>query len=347
MPSAAPSTRSPAPADPPSARVPIAELTDLMVRACTAAGVPARDGRRVAEHFLTGELRGKPSHGLAKFAFESRFFPERQGVPEVVRERGAFAVIDAHREIGPLSADFAVATALERAGRLGVGLVGMINTQRYGVLAAFTEAIAAHGMIGIAANTSRPEAVPAGGRTPVLGVNPLSYALPTLGEPLGADMGTTLAPMGVLWEHRRSGRPLPEQCFVDADGNTTLDADAARSAVVFGGHRGFALSVLLQALTGSLFGFPMGTDVRDTWTTGYAFVALDPAFADPDGGAAAANTRLADRLRAAAAADGTWRLPGEQGRAREAAARKTGTLPVPAPLLARLRARATGDFISD
>ncbi|MFB8242418.1 hypothetical protein ACFC58_38400, partial [Kitasatospora purpeofusca] len=106
-------------------------------------------------------------------------------------------------------------------------------------------------------------------------------------------------------------------------------------------------SILLQALTGSLFGFPMGTDVHDTWTTGYAFLALDPSFADPDGGAAAANSRLADRLRAAATADGTWRLPGEHARAREATARAAGTITVPAPLLSRLHARAAGDFTSD
>ncbi|MFJ4338677.1 Ldh family oxidoreductase [Streptomyces sp. NPDC088915] len=334
-------------AEPANVQVPIAYVEDLMARACTAAGVGDSAARLVAAHFLTGELRGKPSHGLAKFAFESRFFPERQAPPEIVRERGAFAVIDAHREIGPLSAGFATTAAIERARRLGVGLVGVINSQRYGVLSTFTEAIAAQGLVGIAANTSRAEAVPAGGATPVLGVNPLSFALPTLGEPLSADMGTTLAPMGVLWEHRRSGRPLPEGCFVDADGRTTRDPHAASSAIVFGDHRGLALSLLIQALTGSVFGFPMGDDVDSTWTTGYAFLALDPAFAAPDKDAATANTRLADRLRDAATADGTWRVPGDQGRALEAAAREKGTIPVPGPLLARLSARAAGDFTSD
>ncbi|MFJ4966876.1 Ldh family oxidoreductase [Streptomyces sp. NPDC088729] len=341
------STRGPAPVTSASVRVPIAELEDLMVRTCAAAGVDDRAARRVAEHFLSGELRGKFSHGLAKFAFESRFFPERQAPPEIVRAREAFAVVDAHREIGPLSADFATAAAIDRARRFGVGVVGVINTQRYGVLSTFTEAIAAHGLIGIAANTSRAEAVPGGGATAVLGVNPLSFALPTLGEPLSADMGTTLAPMGVLWEHRRSGSPLPERCFVDAEGRPTRDPHAASSAVVFGDHRGFALSLLLQALTGSLFGFPMGSDVDSTWSTGYAFIALDPTFAAPDQDAAAANTRLAEQLRAAAAADGTWRLPGNRGRALEAAARTSGTIAVPGPLLARLAARAAGDFTSD
>lgn len=343
----APSPCRTTPTEPSSVRVPIAELADLMVRTCLAAGLDDGAGRRVADHFLAGELRGKPSHGLAKFAFESRFFPERQGPPEIVRERGVFAVVDAHREIGPLSAEFATTEAIARARRFGVGLVGVINSQRYGVLSTFTEAIAAHGMLGIATNTSRAEAVPAGGSTPVVGVNPLSFALPTLGEPLSADMGTTLAPMGVLWEHRRSGSPLPERCFVDAEGRPTRDPHAASSAVVFGDHRGFALSLLLQTVTGSLFGFPMGSDVDSTWSTGYAFIALDPAFAAPDHDAAAANTRLGDQLRAAAAADGTWRLPGDRGRAQEAAARTSGAIAVPGPLLARLAARAAGDFTSD
>ncbi|MEU3657792.1 Ldh family oxidoreductase [Streptomyces sp. NPDC032161] len=329
-------------------RMPIRELESLMATVCAAAGVPEEESSRVVRHYLAGELRGKPSHGVTKFAFESRFFPERQAPPEVVRERGVFAVIDARREIGPLSADFAVCVAVERASRFGAGVVGMINTQRYGILADWSEAIARRGLIGIATNTSRADAVAAGGRTPVVGVNPLSFALPTLDEPLGADMGTTLAPMGVLWEHRRSGRPLPPSCFVNADGQHTRDPDDAVSAVVFGDHRGFALSLLLQALTGSLFGFPMGSDVDGTYTTGYTFIALDPDFADPGRKAAAANTRLREQLRAASIADGdTWRLPGEQARVLAAAARASGAVEIPAPVLARLRARAAGDFTSD
>ena len=151
-------------------RVAIEELRALMAAACHAAGVPERETAVVVDHFLAGELRGKSSHGVAKFCFESRLFRERQAPPEVVRERGVFAVIDAHREIGPLSATFAVTVALDKAARHGAGFVGVINTQRYGILAAWSEEIARHGLVGIAANTSRAEAAVAGGRTPVLGV---------------------------------------------------------------------------------------------------------------------------------------------------------------------------------
>lgn len=326
----------------------IEELTALMTAACRAAGVPEKQAAFVVDHYLSGELRGKASHGVAKFCYESQFFAERQAAPEVVRERGVFAVIDAHREVGPLSAAFAVRVALDKAARYGAGFVGMINSQRYGILAAWSEEIARHGLVGIAANTSRAEAAVAGGRTPVLGVNPLAFALPMLGAPLSSDMSTTLAPMGVLWECRRSGQPLPAGCFVDADGTVTDDPDRAVSAVVFGEHRGFAISLLVQVLTGSLFGFPMGQEVAGTWTTGYTFIALDPAFANPEGAAAAANSRLVEQLRRARAADGgPLRLPGERSRARAAKSLAAGAVDLPEQVLRRLRARADGDFASD
>ncbi len=117
---------------------------------------------------------------------------------------------------------------------------------------------------------------------------------------------------------------------------------------MFGEHRGFAISLLLQALTGSLFGFPMGSEVSDTWTTGYTFIALDPTYAHSDGQAAAANSRLVGQLRAARDTErGALRLPGAHARARAAAALAAGTVELSEQVLRRLRARADGDFTSD
>ncbi|MGH3888323.1 MAG: hypothetical protein ACRDSZ_17445 [Pseudonocardiaceae bacterium] len=52
-----------------------------------------------------------------------------------MREHGALAVVDARREFGPVSADYAVGVALRKVREYGAGIVGMINTQRYGILA--------------------------------------------------------------------------------------------------------------------------------------------------------------------------------------------------------------------
>lgn len=329
-------------------KVAIEHLRELMTEACRAASVPMAKAGFVVDHYLSGELRGKASHGVAKFCFESQFFPQREGSPQIVREHGALAIIDARREIGPISASYAVDVALGKAEGDGVGIVGMINTQRYGILAQWSERIAEHGCIGIVMNTSRAEATVHGGRTAFLGVNPLSFAFPTLDEPIVADMSTTLAPMGALWEARRNNSPLPHGCFVDERGNLTDDPVAAASAVVFGEHRGFAISLLVQILTGSLFGFPMGPEVDSTWSTGYMFLALDPSFGGQATGFAESNTRLVDAMRSAVTRDGAAiRLPGQAGKAQTDRALETGTVELDEAVYRRLRARAAGDFATD
>lgn len=329
-------------------RIPIGSLRDLMAQACSAAGVPQEKVAFVVDHYLGGELRGKSSHGVAKFCFESRFFADRIGDPRVVRDRGVLAVVDAQREIGPISAAYAVDLAVHKAKDLGAGIIGMINTQRYGILAQWTERIAAGGLVGVAMNTSRAEATVHGSRFPLLGVNPLSFAFPTLGEPLAADMSTTLAPMGVLWEARRTGTRLPADSFVDDQGQFTDDPDAAALAVMFGEHRGFALSLLVQILTGSLFGFPMGSGVDSTWSTGYAFIALDPSFGGQVAGCAESNTKLVGELEGTVTrAGGALRLPGRRSRERMAAAQGAGAVELDESVHRRLCARAAGDFESD
>ncbi|WP_308013496.1 Ldh family oxidoreductase [Streptomyces beigongshangae] len=342
------SAARPGPAGTARLDVDIDDIRALMTTTCTQAGVPSGGTARVVEHYLDGELRGKPSHGVAKFAFESQFFSQRIGPPRITHERGAMAIVDGRREVGPLSADFAARIAARKARRLGVGIVGMVNTQRYGILASFSEHIAEWGMVGLVANTSRPEATVHGARTPILGVNPVSFAFPTSDGTISADMSTTLAPMGVLWEARRSGSPLPTDCFVDEHGVFTDDPDAARAAMVFGEHRGFALSLLIQVLTGSLFGFPMGEGVDSTWTTGYTFIALDPSYAGQGDSHLTANTRLVATIRQSATREGgNVRLPGQESKDRAARARSAGRIQLDEGLYRRLQARAAGNFTSD
>ncbi|MEU7555083.1 Ldh family oxidoreductase [Streptomyces sp. NPDC044571] len=329
-------------------RVDLAQVRRLMVEACRHAEVPEESVDPVVDHFLLGETQGKHSHGVAKFCFESRFFRERQGTPSTVREHGALAVVDARREIGPVSADYAVRAAESRARRWGVGIVGMINTQRYGVLSPWSGHLARAGFLGIVMNTSRADSTVTGARTPFLGVNPISYAVPTRGEPLVVDMSTTRSPMGVLWEARRAGTALPPEAFVDRDGNFTTDPNEAASAMVFGDHRGFSLSLLIQIMTGSLFGFPMSGDIDSTWTTGYTFIAVDPSFGGVLDGFPDANTKLVRSMEGVVTRDGLpLRIPGQESRERRRTALSTGQLTVDESVYRRLEARAAGDFACD
>ncbi|MER6617796.1 Ldh family oxidoreductase [Streptomyces xantholiticus] len=328
--------------------VDIDHVRALMVEACQQSAVPAESVDLVVDHYLLGETQGKHSHGVAKFCFESQFFSERQGSPRTVREHGALAIVDAQREIGPVSADHAVRIAANRARELGAGIVGVINTQRYGVLSPWAEHLARAGFLGIVMNTSRADSTVEGARTPFLGVNPISYAVPTTSEPLVVDMSTTKSPMGVLWEARRGAAQLPAESFVDLDGDFTVDPHLAESAMVFGGHKGFAVSLLIQIMTGSLFGFPMGPGVESTWTTGYAFIAIDPSFGGELNDFPNNNSRLVEVMEGVGTRDSQpFRIPGSRSRAHVRKVTALGKLDIPDSVYRRLMARAAGDFVSD
>ncbi|MEU5693268.1 Ldh family oxidoreductase [Actinosynnema sp. NPDC020468] len=322
-------------------RVPIEEVRRLMTAVCAGAGLSEVESGLVVDHYLDGELRGRTSHGVAKFCFESQFFGTRAGKPFVVEDFGAVAVVDGAREVGPLSVGFAVDVVVEKARRFGIGLVGMNNTQRHGALGYWTRRIAEQGQLGVVMNTSTADSTVVGATRAFLGVNPLSFAFPAEGGPVVADLSTTVAPMGRLWEARRGNGGLEDGQFVDAGGGFTTNPDEATAAVIFGGHKGFALSLLVQLLTGSVFGFPMGERVESLLDTGYAFLAVDPSFGGGRRTFVDENSALVRALTSVPMRDGgTLRLFGRESDAVRAAALAEGRIRLGAGVLERLRSSA-------
>jgi LDH2 family malate/lactate/ureidoglycolate dehydrogenase len=319
-------------------RVPIHDVRQLMVAVCAVAGLSEEECVQVVDHYLDGELRGRTSHGVAKFCFESQFFATRAGRPFVAEDFGAVAVVNGNREVGPLSVGFAVDLVVEKARRFGIGLVGMNNTQRHGALGYWTRRIAEQGQLGVVMNTSTADSTVVGATRPFLGVNPLSFAFPTEDGPLVADLSTTVAPMGRLWEARRGNGGLEDGQFVDANGGFTTDPNQATAAVIFGGHKGFALSLLIQLLTGSVFGFPMGERIESLLDTGYAFIAVDPAFGGERTKFVDENSALVRALASVAMRDGgTLRMFGRESDAVRAAALAEGRVTLGAGVFERLR----------
>jgi (2R)-3-sulfolactate dehydrogenase (NADP+) len=105
---------------------------------------------------------------------------------------------------------------------------------------------------------------------------------------------------------------------VDAAGEPTTDAQSALTGMLapLGGAKGFALALMVEALTGGLVGPALSTAVADMFDAGQAgqpqriahlAVAIDPSLVDPSGGSA---SRLEALAAGVVAAGG--RLPGER-----------------------------------
>ena len=117
--------------------------------------------------------------------------------------------------------------------------------------------MAAHGLAAIALCPSYASVAPAGGTDPLLGTNPFAFSWPRPGgEPYVFDFATSVAARGEIELKRRAGEPLPEGWALDAAGRPTTDPEAALAGAMlpFGGHKGSAISTMIELLGGVMIG---------------------------------------------------------------------------------------------
>jgi len=318
-------------------------------------------GAAVAAHWIVNaNLRGVDSHGVVRLLqyTDSLVRGEVNPRPDVTETRGdgPWALIDAGGGYGFGPAIRAAELAAELAAERGVGLVGVRNSHHFGMAASYAERIAERGSIGlVTTNGTRVMAMP-GALGVAAGNNPLAIAVPRRppNPPLISDLAMTASAYGKIRLAAAEGRPLPPDWALDSGGRPTTDAAVALAAAMLtpmGGHKGFALAVVLEALTGVLTGSPFGSGAsghlhRDGGS-GHLLIAIRVDLFQPE---AEFQDRLESMLAEVTAtpmADGVAPLilPGDPEQARLAERRREG-VPISPDLLRQLnelgRARGVG-----
>lgn len=258
-------------------KVNIYELRNLMQEIALGYGLNTNEAKTVVEDYWEAELMGRSAHGVNKFCWEVKYFKKRKGTPKIIVDTGPILLIDANRKIGQLAAKFSAEMAIERARKYGVAIVGVKNSQRYGILARWVKLIAENNLIGIVLNSCEPATTVYGGRSKVLGTNPIAVGIPSTRHPIILDMATSKVAMGLIWRRLIENRKLPVNTFFDSDGNYTSDPLKAKSVEVFGGYKGYGLSLVIQILSGSLISAGMGSSIKTPYDIGYFFQAIDPS----------------------------------------------------------------------
>src|SRR5687768_5439815 len=147
-----------------------------------ALGVPEDDARLVADSLVQADLWGHQSHGFLRLPWYAARL--RSGamvvrtVPEVLSDTGPLLMLDGRDGIGQVLADRARGLAVERAGRFGVGVVGVRNSNHFGTAMYFTRRAARDGCVAVLTTNASPAMAPWGGREKRLGTNPWSIAAP-------------------------------------------------------------------------------------------------------------------------------------------------------------------------
>jgi LDH2 family malate/lactate/ureidoglycolate dehydrogenase len=239
----------------------------------------------------------------------------------VLRETAVSTLYDGGNNTGMLTLHHAAKAAIAKAEAHGIALIGLTNSWQSGRSAHYVETIAAADLVAIHTASSSRAVAPLGGTRPALGTNPIAFALPTARGPVVFDMGTSAFMMTEVMLRERMGRSLPDGVALDQGGAPTRDPAAARLGALlpFGGHKGFGLALMVQAL-GLLGG--AGLDLEGD--NGFIFIVFKPELLMPLDDFKREAAALIDRVKATPRQAGVdeIRIPSERAfRNRERALR--------------------------
>jgi LDH2 family malate/lactate/ureidoglycolate dehydrogenase len=264
--------------------------TDCGAAILEAYGVPHADAVLIVESLVTSDMWGHPSHGLLRLPwYVARV---RSGAMTPVTEVrhlntfGAVTVLDGRDGIGQVVTNHAIDAAATAAATHGVGVVAVRNSNHFGTAAYWTRLLAERGCVGILTTNGSPAMAPWGGTQKMIGANPWSIAVPSADN--GAvvlDIANTGVARGKIYAARERGERLPEGWAIDASGLPTTDPQAAIDGVILpmAGHKGYAISFMMDVLSGVLTGSSSATDVVGPYVSdqrsgcGHLVIAIDIA----------------------------------------------------------------------
>lgn len=306
-------------------RVPVDRIRFVAGEALRYASVPADHSLTQINLLLEAELRGVPSHGFLRLERIIRRIgngvcdPRTKGLHEW-RSAGVLSV-DGQRGMGPVVANEALRAITERARQTGVAIATIANSNHIGMLGWYAENVALNGQAIVALSTSEALVHPWGGRRALIGTNPIAIGVPTEGDPFVMDMATSVVSMGEIHHHANQNKPIPPNWALDAEGNPTTDAKAAKAGAIapFGEAKGYSLGLAFELLVTALTGSAIGTDVQGTLDD-VEFCNKGDVFIVIDGSRTAGLASYLDLIRNSAPASGFDRVlvPGDRARASRA-----------------------------
>lgn len=242
-------------------------LEDLAARIFAALGTPEADARWIATLLVRANLRGHDSHGVIRIPQYVGSVRRGETNPrptiDVVHDTSTTAVVDGDLGFGQVVARRATEVALDKARTHGLGAVGVRRSNHIGRLADYAELAAQQGFVGLIW-TNAPTAVsvvPHGAVERRLSTNPVAVAVPGPGGSVAVsvDMATSVVAEGKVRVKRNRKEPLPEGWAIDAGGRPVTDAGVfygpPRAGLLpVGGHKGTALSLVVEVLAGILSG---------------------------------------------------------------------------------------------
>jgi LDH2 family malate/lactate/ureidoglycolate dehydrogenase len=146
---------------------------------------------------------------------------------------------------------------VRRAKQHGVGVVSVRYSNHFGACMYFTGMGARAGCVTLITTNAGPNMAPWGGLRKMIGTNPWSVAAPAgRHPPMILDVANSGVARGKIYLARQRREPIPDTWAIDKAGHPTTDPHAALEGFILpmAGHKGYAIGVIVDMLSGVLSG---------------------------------------------------------------------------------------------
>ena len=252
--------------------IPITAVEPLVRAVFLRVGCDDANASALARNIALAERDGSHSHGL--FRLPGYLASLKSGKvrgharPSVEQVTSAVIRVDGDCGYAPISHDVLEGPLLATVHSSGVALAAVVNTHHFSALWIEVERLAQFGLIAIACTSYKPAIPAAGGRRPVFGTNPLSFACPRPnGSPFVFDQASAMMARGDVMHAADAGIMLPDGVGLGPDGVPTNDPNLILKGCLlpFGGYKGAAIALMIELLAGPLIGEVLSVEaaVRD------------------------------------------------------------------------------------
>ena len=324
----------------------LAELTALLQKIFERHGTSQAVAQVLADNCARAQRDGSYSHGVFRIpgylSSLASSWVDGQAVPVVEDVASGFIRVDAAGGFAQPALAAARQLLVEKARSAGIAVLAIRNSHHFAALWPDVEPFAEEGLVALSVVNSMTCVVPHGAQKPLFGTNPIAFAAPRAeGHPIVFDLATSAIAHGDVQIAARKGHQLPAGMGVDKQGEPTEDPKAildGGALLPFGGHKGSALSMMVEllaaALTGGNFSFEFDWSkhpgAQTPWT-GQLLIVIDPS----KSGGNSFTQRSAELVRQMHAV-GLERMPGDRRFIERAKSLDEG-IPLGAEELAKLR----------
>jgi (2R)-3-sulfolactate dehydrogenase (NADP+) len=263
----------------------------LIFAALTGAGTASQNARYFTEAILDTELSGLEGHGFYWLQYYCAHVKtgkvDGKAKPAVKKVSPVAFRADAKRGFAHPAIEKGFARLIPAAKKNGIAALAVHNSYNAATLGFHTGYLAKHGLVAFGFTNSTPAIAPVGGSKPVIGTNPMSFAVPGAKGKIAflIDQSSSAVTWTAVKRAAEQGHAIPLGWAIDDQGEPTTDPakGLAGSMAPSGGYKGFGQGLIVETMCAAVAGANRGPQMGSFMESdgkpigcGQFFIAIEP-----------------------------------------------------------------------